>query len=768
MPTKKSARAELNNLAKGFITEASPVNFPIGATLDEQNFELNKDGTRDRRLGMNFEQNFEYRTVNTISNKPAFNTFRWKNPGGVANTESLVVQVDNKLLFYRNDRDTISKNFLQEFSILLYESRRVSITSVGKFLVVTSGSKEVQAFTYSDAGVISSFTFRLKIRDLFGVDDLYSISGSTVDIASDERCDYRPNSVTGAHAYNLRNQSWAITRQSSKRGGFKDPIEDFEYECDGEYPSNSDAIWPSLYNKSAAEEVFSGLKGKRSNDGKTPAAKGFFIIDALDRGTSRLAEYQSNQTLQKFTTFSIANLPLDSTPGGPTSCAEFASHVFYAGFSGAVVGGDSRSPDLSTYILFSRLIKTTEDLGRCYQDGDPTGRGTSDVVDTDGGFIRISGAKNITNLVALNDSLIVIAENGVWVIAGGNQYGFTATNYKVDMVSSFGSIAKWSAVSDGVKVFYWSDNGICVVAKNQYGDFVWESLTEKTIKRFYENIELTSPEDVTGVLDVYENRIRWVYRIGDRFASGGTTNELIFDLTLNAFYRFRVYREDTGPELLTAFNTPSFRVADFDDDVYVGLDSVFSGSDMVIIDSSVRQEGLRSVKYLAAKRVTDTQYQITFSSYSDPNFLDWNSYVDEGLDAFAYLVTGAMTADDTAIHKQVPYLIMHFKRTENGFEDDAGDLIPINQSSCIVQSQWDWANTSNSNKWSSEFQAYRYRIHYVPTGVSDEYDTGFQLITTRNKIRGRGRAFSFYMKTEPGKDCRMVGWSISVNGNSYA
>lgn len=46
--------------------------------------------------------------------------------------------------------------------------------------------------------------------------------------------------------------------------------------------------------------------------------------------------------------------------------------------------------------------------------------------------------KNITNLVALNDSLVVIAENGVWVIAGGNQYGFTATNYKVDMVSSFG------------------------------------------------------------------------------------------------------------------------------------------------------------------------------------------------------------------------------------------------------------------------------------------------------------------------------------------
>ena len=176
MPVKKSARAELNNLVKGIITEASPVNFPSGATRDEQNFELNKDGTRDRRLGMDYEQNFVYKTVTTTSDKPAFNSFRWKNPGGVANTELLVVQVDNKLLFYRNDRDTISANFLQEFPISLSENKRVSIASVGKFLVVTSGAKEVQAFSYSDGGLVTKFTYRLKIRDLFGVDDIYSIS----------------------------------------------------------------------------------------------------------------------------------------------------------------------------------------------------------------------------------------------------------------------------------------------------------------------------------------------------------------------------------------------------------------------------------------------------------------------------------------------------------------------------------------------------------------------------------------------------------------
>ena len=85
------------------------------------------------------------------------------------------------------------------------------------------------------------------------------------------------------------------------------------------------------------------------------------------------------------------------------------------------------------------------------------------------------------------------------------------------MVSNFGSIAKWSAISDGVKVFYWADNGIGVVSKNQYGDFVWENMTEKTIKKFYENIGVSNSEYVSGALDIYENRIRWLYRTGDRY-----------------------------------------------------------------------------------------------------------------------------------------------------------------------------------------------------------------------------------------------------------
>jgi hypothetical protein len=91
----------------------------------------------------------------------------------------------------------------------------------------------------------------------------------------------------------------------------------------------------------------------------------------------------------------------------------------------------------------------------------------------------------------------------------------------------------------------------------------------------------------------------------------------------------------------------------------------------------------------------------------------------------------------------------------------------LKQSSCKVRTQWDWANTANSKKWSSLFQAYRIRRPLLVSGGED-YDTGFETVVTKNKIRGRGRAFALYLETEPGKDCNILGWNLTVNGNELA
>jgi hypothetical protein len=51
---KPVTKAEISSFIKGFITEASPLNFPADASRDEENFELNVNGSRDRRLGIDF------------------------------------------------------------------------------------------------------------------------------------------------------------------------------------------------------------------------------------------------------------------------------------------------------------------------------------------------------------------------------------------------------------------------------------------------------------------------------------------------------------------------------------------------------------------------------------------------------------------------------------------------------------------------------------------------------------------------------------------
>jgi hypothetical protein len=49
---RQTAAVEINNFVKGLITEASPLTFPDNASLEEQNFVLNRDGSRERRSGM--------------------------------------------------------------------------------------------------------------------------------------------------------------------------------------------------------------------------------------------------------------------------------------------------------------------------------------------------------------------------------------------------------------------------------------------------------------------------------------------------------------------------------------------------------------------------------------------------------------------------------------------------------------------------------------------------------------------------------------------
>jgi hypothetical protein len=208
---------------------------------------------------------------------------------------------------------------------------------------------------------------------------------------------------------------------------------------------------------------------------------------------------------------------------------------------------------------------------------------------------------------------------------------------------------------------------------------------------------------------------------------------------------------------------PPFNSGTTVDDVVVNAVQVQASAVDVQVTSSIRTASLREIKYLTVTGIdSSNQPQYTFSDFNNQNFLDWNTFDSVGQDAYAFMLTGHTTGGDSSRKKYYPTVYFHFKRTEDGFEVVDDETVPTKQSSCKVQAQWDWANSAQSGKFGREFQAYRYKRHFIPEEITDPYDYGFETIVTRNRLRGNGRALSLLIKSEPGKDLRLLGWGQEV------
>ncbi len=763
---KKSVKAEVNTFIKGLITEASPLNFPENASFEEENFQLNRDGSRNRRLGIDYE-NEGALVVTDVPNEWAANqqlkTYEWLNVAGIPGKTFLVVQVGDDLKFFDTSLMPLSTSgYVGSLKLpSVYVSRKeVSFAGVDGKLIIADGSGDVTVVSYSSTTGFSKTISRLKVRDLWGVEHPITEADDSL----------RTPLATTKHVYNLYNQSWGIPRRHEGETVLVDPMVLFRTTY-STYPSNSETVWPAMQMQPVTppniprERLFINLLQEQIGV-NTKAAKGYFVIDLLNRGPSRSEAIAANKAKYPELELGTFETNADSTPGGATVVADFAGRVFYAGFSGEVLERDGRSPDLSNYVVFSQLVRSPADAFKCYQDGDPSSREGHDIVDTDGGFFRVSGADGILHMESMGNSLIIFSNNGVWSVTGGSDYGFSATNYKVDKITDFGLIGAGSVIKEVDKLFYWSTDGIYMVARSQMGGFDAKNITEATIQTFYEEIGFTAKQRAKGVHDLAGRSVRWIYSEGTGFLPGWQTKELVLDLVLGAFYVNKIANTSNpnGPIVVEAFRSNPF-LQDFSyDPIYAGADAVYIQDEIASYVQTTRNPSLQSVRYVTAVKNSSGNISYTFSNYNNTYFLDWQKYDNVGVDAKAFLVTGATTGGDSSVHKQTPYLTFHMRKTETGF---SGDFTPVGESSCLVNSLWDFADSQTSNKWSPQFQVYRHKRLFMPSSVNDTFDNGYSVVTSKSKLRGRGKAFSMRMETEPGKDCQIIGWSLNVNGNQY-
>lgn len=728
---------------------------------------LNIDGSRNRRLGMDFEPDYEEVTttidgVQTMDT--AVTTFKWSNAGGDPEKTIGVTQIGNELKFFDLAATVISDSEFHTESFSSSQSARFSYAVIDGILVVVNGDKEIYLFEIDEDNNITRSSKRLLIRDFFGLEDI----SNGVDITRTNSVSNRPTTMTQAHLYNLRNQSWGIPRRDANAETLSDPIAAFSSVASA-YPSNSDTVTEVLYNDSndtdnRTVDRFFPVNLRDNPLGTTRAPLGYFIIDALDRGASRLAQELANRSRYPQLHIDFTEAPDDITPGGATVVTEFAGRVWYAGFPGTVIDGDSHSPKMSSYVFFSKVVESTVDINLCYQEGDPTSKTGPDIVDTDGGFIRLNEAYGIKKLINLGSALMVVASNGVWRIVGGDN-GFTATQYIVEKLTDRGCTSPESVAIIDNTFMFWSDDAIYHVAPDQFGSWGCTNISFSRIQKLYDEIDVDSKRKAIGAYDSYERKVRWIYDCAT--TNLRETKELVLDIQLQAFYTNTVKRYDINsnyPKVVGIYLGLPYQLATNETEILVGTDEVLVGLDQVVL--AVDTYSGISQRELGYVIITDDDPVVTytFGKYRNSDFRDWFSVDGDGVDAEAYVVTSYLSGGDFQRDKQLMYMTVHLRRTESGYTED---MEPINPSSCLVQSRWGWSDSDNSGKWGREFQAYRYPRGHLPLNNLDPYDTGFSTIVTRNKVRGVGRVLSLRFRTEPYKNLHLYGWSMifSVKDN---
>lgn len=194
----------------------------------------------------------------------------------------------------------------------------------------------------------------------------------------------------------------------------------------------------------------------------------------------------------------------------------------------------------------------------------------------------------------------------------------------------------------------------------------------------------------------------------------------------------------------------------------VGTDNVIdSSSNDVVVNEDVALNRSSLFSYLS---MVGTSF--TISKLNNSNFKDWLTYDVNGFNYESYLVTGYELFGDMMREKRSPYIFFYFNRTEDGYTFDGLNLELSKQSSCLVQAQWNWANSANSGKWGTQFQAYRLLRNYIPSGAGDPFDYGDSVIVTKNKLRGSGKTLSLKISSEEGKDLQILGWGVPATANS--
>lgn len=522
----------VNNFVGGLVTDYHELNTPPNVTIDEDNCDLNRKGYRQRRKGIDFEEGSAPNAGPLPDDLANYylKCWEWDSVANNGNRTYLVVQVGAELWFYDLSTDTISDNKLP-FTVNLNSHLApawsdtsedpVQVTS-GKGALFVVGQKIVP-FYINYSAVSHSITeteIDIFIRD-FEEQDITEANDATLSSISNDR------------KYDLFNQGWFtdnVNCLTQTGNDFQGMPYQFYRDITGNYPPKTKPWFIGKRVGDSGNEGFIPAQYDIAYGGNTLASLGHYVIDPFN--------------IDRSTISGVSGLSTVVQDNRPQALAFMSGRIFYA---------------FQNRLMFSQVITDTfSAVGKCYQDADPTAEDINDLIDTDGGVIRIDDAGEIIFLYPMQNSLIVFASNGVWVVNGSNPgQGFSATGYSIASISALRPEGFRTIIdADGTPVF-WADNGIYAVTQKQtIQGFDLQSLIDKKIQAFYDNIDAFSRARGSAIYDRVRKTIIWMYPSQRWDASHYACDKFLnYDTVLGAFFPYTIPSpDDTGIFVADGFN----------------------------------------------------------------------------------------------------------------------------------------------------------------------------------------------------------------------
>jgi hypothetical protein len=385
------------------------------------------------------------------------------------------------------------------------------------------------------------------------------------------------------------------------------------------------------------------------------------------------------------------------TRSGFTSVAAWSSRFWFAGLVGR------KAPR----IYFSQTVVNDKAVDKLYSINDPSSE-ISDVLKSDGGYVVIPEATQVVSLFPTKDSLIVLAKNGVWRISGTVNGAFSATDYQVDKISSFGCVSSKGVCELNGVIYYIGIFGIYAFD----GKDVF-NITEKSVGDIWTVIP---PTNLAEALLIPNNRDETVHMIYSNY--GLWTNfdkELVYNSENKSIHTMS-YSSDLSRYIVGAYLTKS-------------------------------QIEHKQIAYVCVTPSTNNNSVLGVFTNTNGLYTDFRSTYSPVYVGTPYTSTLKSAVDNVgelSKTKMAAYIKL-FKRNS-----------PDNK--FTFKAVWDWMKSGTTKREQVLF-------------ANDKYDDTYSSSKThvailKDSMSGYGDSMYIHVESVEGKDCSIYGWSIDWSAKS--